>query len=262
MPEGPEIYSIVTRLKKNFINSKILSIDSFTNNKVILPSNSSYKIIDIDSKGKLFWFKLDNFYIHIHLMLTGWPFINKKPDRKIKYIIKTDNKTLYITSQRYFTNMKIKNEIEHNKEINELGPDILKNNFQYDDFKKKIKNSRANICNFLLDQSKFSGIGNYIKSDCLYLAKISPFSTSNELKNFEIDKLYHKIKVIAFSSAIQQIRSYNLKIPNSINDNKPNNLLIPYHKLVYHKDFDPLGNKVVVTKIYGRKTFYVPKLQS
>lgn len=262
MPEGPEIYSIVTRLKKKFINSKILSIESFTDNKVKLPKNSSYKIIDINSKGKLFWFKFDNFYIHIHLMLTGWPFINKKPDRKIKYKINTNNNILYITSQRYFTNMKVKNEDEHNKEIEDLGPDILKNNFQYDIFKKKIKDSRANICNFLLDQSKFSGIGNYIKSDCLYLARISPFSTSNELKNFEIDKLYNKIKVIAFSSVIQQIKSYNIKIPCSINDNKPNNLLIPYNKLVYRKDYDPLGNKVTVTKIYDRKTFYVPKLQS
>lgn len=49
------------------------------------------------------------------------------------------------------------------------------------------------ICRFLMNQSYFTGIGNYLKSEILYRARINPFITLSILQNDQISTLFSTI---------------------------------------------------------------------
>lgn len=51
-----------------------------------------------------------------------------------------------------------------------------------------------------MDQSIFSGIGNYIKSEALYYAKISPLRKVETLSENEKEKLYEGVFIISRTS--------------------------------------------------------------
>ena len=61
---------------------------------------------------------------------------------------------------------------------------------------------QANIYAVLLDQKNFAGIGNYIKNDALYLARISPHRKTHELTTEEITHLYEGINHVTFSNLL------------------------------------------------------------
>jgi formamidopyrimidine-DNA glycosylase len=57
-------------------------------------------------------------------------------------------------------------------------------------------NKTKNITVFLTDQKMLSGIGNYLKSEILYYAKISPYKNLEDLSIHKIEKLYEAIKIV------------------------------------------------------------------
>ena len=81
--------------------------------------------------------------------------------------------------------------------INKLGPDILTDDFNLNIWKSLIcTHKNKNITSFLMNQNIISGIGNYIKSEALYYAKISPRRKIGSLKETEQLKLFEGIRII------------------------------------------------------------------
>ena len=72
------------------------------------------------------------------------------------------------------------------------------------------------MCNLLLDQAYFAGLGNYIKNDALYLSKIHPDKKSNNMTQNQIKNLYENILIISFSNVASHLKNANLKIPAKI----------------------------------------------
>lgn len=60
------------------------------------------------------------------------------------------------------------------------------------------------LCVFLMDQSKTSGIGNYILSEALYIARIHPFACSSSLSRESWVRLYNAIKEVISKSYLSQ----------------------------------------------------------
>jgi formamidopyrimidine-DNA glycosylase len=103
----------------------------------------------------------------------------------------------------------------------------------------------------LMDQTLvFSGIGNIIKSEVLYDAKISPTRKFKDLSKTDWYNLFTASKKITN------------KIFNHLNKRGFN--LEGYYKLhtVYKQDTDKYGNRIHLrTSKYGRKTYWVPEIQ-
>ena len=118
------------------------------------------------------------------------------------------------------------------------------------------------MCNLLLDQAYFAGLGNYIKNDALYLSKIHPDKKSNNMTQNQIKNLYENILIISFSNVASHLKNANLKIPAKIEKIMPHKLYVPYKFFVYEQEYDKKGNKVIYMKNHcGRRTFYVPSIQ-
>jgi DNA-formamidopyrimidine glycosylase len=259
MPEAPEIFYLKELLKKYIINHKFEKIISNTKSKVDLPSQS--KVIDCDCKGKLLWIKTEKYYVHLHMMISGWLVFEKPKICKYEFVF--DNITLYMDDTRRFSKVKIiETEEKHNKEVNKLGLSFIKNEITKENFVEIILNSKKNISSLLLNQKIFCGIGNYIRNEALYMVKIHPSQISNKIKKNDAEKLYEKIRYVIFSNLCELLEMDNLKIPSFIKNIAPKKLQIPYKFRVYDKEKDNYGNKITREKIAGRWTYYVKSIQN
>lgn len=258
MPEGPEAYIMSKFIEKNSKNKLFTSITSNTKSKVDLPIPS--KVINCNAHGKVIYIQTEDYFVHIHLGITGW-FVQKKP-RIYKYVIHFEEKDLYLQDRRRFSSMKILNKKEHEEEINKLGTNLLSENFNIDNFSKIIKSKKKNICSLIMDQNIFAGIGNYIKNEALYISKISPYRKSSDLKDEEIMSLFLSIIFVTYSNLVEWHDSYSIKITKELERLTPEYIENPYNYYVYEREKDDLKNKVKFDKTHcGRRTFFVTEIQ-
>jgi formamidopyrimidine-DNA glycosylase len=113
---------------------------------------------------------------------------------------------------------------------------------------KRIQNKP--ICEFLLEQKHVSGVGNYIRAECLYLAKIHPERKLKDLTEEDKELLYYKTLEVIYLSWKNKGPSAGYIEGGS------------FKLQVYSKLQDPLQNPV---KTYAdskkRTVHYVPNIQ-
>lgn len=139
---------------------------------------------------------------------------------------------------------------------NELNPcynktDLIK--LWLEAIKKQTPNKVIGI--FCLDQERFSGVGNYVRAEALYRARISPFRKVCDLTRQEtLNILHHLVNVLyeAYNKRGLTIQSYM----------DPEGVQGTFQKVVYNQKEDPLGNPVEKKKdSTGRTVHWVPALQ-
>jgi formamidopyrimidine-DNA glycosylase len=259
MPEAPEIFYLKEKIKKQIKNHFFEKIVSNTKSVVNLPSKS--KIIDIDCKGKLLWIITENYYVHIHMMISGW-IVEDKP-KICKYELIFDNITLYIDDRRRFSKIKIiKTKLEHDVIINNMGLSFLLGEVTKENFFNLLSNSHKNISALLLQQNIFCGIGNYIRNEVLYLIKVHPMKKSNTFDKKLSNKLYDKILYVMFSNLYELLLNDNINVPKYIHIISPKTIQIPYKFRVYEREKDNNNNIITREKIAGRWAYYVKKIQT
>ena len=165
---------------------------------------------------------------------------------------------LYYNDVRRFGNISILNPDEFEKKKKAIGHDLLSEEIPYEKWeevltRKRLKNKQ--ICDFLMAQKYFSGIGNYLKSEILYRSKIRPDRVLPELTLDERKKLFSiSIKTIkeSYEKGGMTIRSYY----------RPDGQTGNFVPLVYGRKKDPYTNKVVKETFKDKRTtHWVPKIQ-
>lgn len=251
MPEGPEVKKIVKFfLNKNLKNVKITDIsitetsryrNKAPDNFLLFKKKLPLTVRRVCCKGKLIYFIFKpKFYMINTLGMSGYWSFKEEKHSSIKMVCRSNDKTflLYFVDMRHFGTIKffdLKGDLDF--KLNSIGLDMLSDKtLTYEVFKKRIrKYDNKNITKVLMDQSIFSGIGNYIKSESLYRAKIHPMTDVKDLSNIELEMLFKAIRFVMNSSY--------------------KNILILQ---VYCKKYDPFGNKVKhMTTPDGRTTYYV-----
>lgn len=116
------------------------------------------------------------------------------------------------------------------------------------------------LCKFLMNQEYFGGIGNYLKSEILYRARISPFRTLSSLTDNEISALFST----ALSTISQAYQAGGLTHGTFLDPDMEKGV---FSVFIYKKagELDPLGNVIQFMSKQespdGRGTYYVPQLQ-
>ena len=259
MPEGPEILFMIDSLQK-FKKSTLINIKitggryirhNLPNNFKLFNKNLPSKINCIKCKGKFIYIILENNWcIWITLGITGHFVFDKY--KHTNYIFNTSKGEFYIDDMRNFGTLKfykLDNKLDNklsllNKKLNTLGIDPLKDKITYKEFKNLLLKFNQNIliAELLLNQSFFCGIGNYLRNEILYEAKINPKSKLNKLNNNELKRLY----------------KYIFKIPlDSYNHQKKYLMLHSYPFKIYKKNITPKGEKVKIYKINNRSIFTI-----
>jgi formamidopyrimidine-DNA glycosylase len=258
MPEGVEIKLMTSSLRKLILNSdlrriKILSGKYLKQPLIKSPGIKSHcgEIAEVNNKGKLSWWKVDNknIYMTFALGLTGfWSRLPTKWSR-IQFIF--DKTTVYLNDIRNFAVIKILSCEEFKRKLASIGPDMFSKKFTLEYFKANLS---KNIASDLLSQKVVSGPGTYIISEALYFAKVSPKRDASSLTAAEIKRIYHNIiKIAEKSYAANSFISVDLD-----NDIRYVNR---FEFSIYGKKTDSHGNKVKKFNVNGRNISWVPFVQ-
>ena len=115
-----------------------------------------------------------------------------------------------------------------------------------------------NITKALMDQSIVSGIGNYIKAEVLYRAKVSPWMSVADLSDAQLTEIYEAtcwVIKASYESRGVTLRDYVMP-DGSTGDYQ-------FNFLCYSQRTDPLGNPIKKeTTPDGRTTWWCPEIQS
>lgn len=277
MPEGPEVKSLVDMMNSMLKNKTITQILIYNGrykkqkiknlDKIKFPLN----VEKVYCKGKFIYimFKNSNYVMYNTLGMTGW-WSSNKIDKHDNIELKLTNNSIYFNDFRNFGTIMFDTKENLNKKLSLLGPDILDKNNMIDSFKNRLERKRNDtfIASALLDQKVACGCGNYLRAECLYIAKISPYRKIKDLKDMEIDLIWDILRQLAWlyydTKKGKQLKIINNKytlyrknVKSGPSKYKPSEGTF----LVYRMEKDPLGNLITSEDLNGRTIHYVAKIQ-
>ena len=189
MPEGPSIV-ILKELVKSFKSKKVVKVSG--NTKVDVSWAEGKKIKDFKSWGKHFLICFDIQVIRIHFMLYGSYRINETKPAPPRLHLKFSQGELNF----YACSVKLIEEDLNN--VYDWTADVMNEKWSPAKAKKKLKEIPSTlVCDALLAQSIFAGVGNIIKNEVLYRIKLHP---ENVIEYIPASKL---------SAVIKEARNYS-----------------------------------------------------
>lgn len=267
MPEGPECRIIVEGLHKLLVKKRILTATfisgRYTKNECHgfneFVKSLPLTVIDVKVKGKFIYVMFhDGSFLWNTLGMSGRWTIREETHNRLVFEL-DDGSRIWFNDQRNFGTLKFGAlEVDTNKKLASLGLDLLNEDHDFITFRKRLKrkkNLKKTLAEVMMDQSNLAGVGNYIKAEALYRARLSPHRNCESLTNDDLQKLQ-----IAVQDVIQG--SYAARGATSQNYRDIDGNIGKFEKVVYKKSVCPLGHPVItdVTKD-KRVTHWVPKVQ-
>ncbi|MCW3123967.1 MAG: Endonuclease-8 [Flavipsychrobacter sp.] len=203
MPEGPSIVILKEQVQL-FKGKKVLNAGG--NNKAIDKDRLiGHTVVDFKSFGKQFLICFKTFTVRIHLLMFGTYRINEEKDAKPRLSMTFKNGTLN------FYTCSVKVIEEPLDEVFDWSGDIMADEW---DAKKALKKLQAKpdtlICDALLDQDIFAGLGNIIKNEVLFRVRIHPESRVGAIPVKELKLLIKEVRHYAFQF-LEWKKEYKLK---------------------------------------------------
>lgn len=275
MPEGPEVTFLVEHvLLKQLLHQRPLLLEAVDYHKAGRYADAArrpahwktinealpLKLEGIHKKGKvIFWEWSKGWWMVSKLGMTGWWHVcEQHPKAAVTLRFTGGVSVCYVDPRRFGT---IEWTRSFQEEWDELAPDVL---VPAEATPQALEERQARVLrtsarqkwkleDILMDQKCLvSGVGNYLKAEVLYDARLSPLRTWGSLTTEEHLQLYHSLRRVAHDSHEYMIRNPNHYLEY---DNDP-------VLKVYQKQRDPQGNPVVSHKTKaGRTTWWVPAIQ-
>jgi endonuclease VIII len=173
MPEGPSIV-ILKETVSEFTGKKVVKAEGYA--KIDLTKISGKKITSFRSWGKHFLICFKGFFLRVHLMMFGTYRLNER---------KANNPALSLqfkNGELNFYTCSVKLISGDPSEQYDWSADVMSPDWDSASAMKKLKASKdLNICDALLDQTIFSGVGNIIKNEVLFRIHVHPASIISQL---------------------------------------------------------------------------------
>jgi len=267
MPEGPEVKTTVDFLKsyegKKLTKLTVLS-GRYTKKPIVNMNNPSWKLPlnleTVNCKGKFIYFCFQGEVLFFNTLgMTGMWSNNVSNHSRIKLEFEGESVPLFYNDMRNFGTFKISlSKKDLDKKLQSLGPDFLKDGWGPETFFNLLKKKpNKTITEFLMNQKNVCGIGNYLKAECLYAAKISPHRFCAHITTTESDKLFHacrRIIQLSYKTGGATIQNYR----------KPNGEKGLYSQrfAVYNQKTSPCGNEIIKEQTLDKRTtHWVPAVQ-
>lgn len=168
----------------------------------------------------------------------------------------TSEGDLFFNDPRNFGTVKFMSRKDLEKKLQTLGPDMLNEKVNPGDFIARLrKHPGFTLAEALMNQSVVSGVGNYLKADSLWLAKLSPWRKVSESTDAQLAFLSECVSDV--------IRTAYLNGGSTILTYKGFDGEEGRHSmLVYGRKTDANGEEVVCQETKdGRTTWWVPRAQ-
>lgn len=278
MPEGPEAHTIADSLKKKIMGDETkeywlqdVTLGSQTKKINIAGLTVPIKLKDILAYGKKVLFILENGLIVTSLGMTGRFCYTPTEHSNVmlticscssmgEIVVVEDTKVVYFHDSRRFGSFEYIYTDERVKEcFSTVGPDMISCPPSKEQYLARFRQASAGtqVCSFLMDQSYFSGVGNYLKSEIMYKCGFRPDRTLGSLSDDDVENLrLTTIEIINNSYKCGGLTLSDYWSP----DGNPGS----YQPLVYGRITDIFGNTVYRGNFTrdSRVTYWVPALQT
>lgn len=265
MPEGSEVKIIGEGLAKSvgrrtLTNVEVLS-GRYIKNQIdgLLEASLPAAVLGVGVKGKLIFFMLENdsFVLNTLGMTGSWSQKETKHAR-IKLEFDTGLPVYFLDSRNFGTLKFIRGRNNFLEKLDSLGPDMLSEDVSVSLFQERLlKYPDKTLPEVLMNQSVICGVGNYVKAEALWRARLSPHRKVESLSNSDFVNLNDSIKEVlrlAYKSRGASIRDY--KDPNGDDGDATLDFA------VYGLKKDPMGNKIIKEDTMdGRTTHWAPDWQ-
>ena len=190
MPEGPSII-ILKEEVQDFVGKEILKAEG--NSKQDIQRLPGQKIIDFKSWGKHFLICCDDFTVRIHFMLFGTYRINEQKESppRLRLIFETGEINFYACSVKFIE--------EKLDEVYDWSSDVMSDLWDPKAARKKLREIAGTmVCDALLDQDIFAGVGNIIKNEVLFRIRLHPESRIGDIPVKKISELIKEARHYSF----------------------------------------------------------------
>ncbi|HMM80634.1 MAG TPA: bifunctional DNA-formamidopyrimidine glycosylase/DNA-(apurinic or apyrimidinic site) lyase [Pyrinomonadaceae bacterium] len=273
MPELPEV-DLVARQLQRLLKGRTIETAKLIRARLApstTPAVFSRRLRDstfteVRRRGKYILIEFDiSHTLLVHLRMSGRFMLLDEEDENPKFAHAvfqlTDGQRLVFDDQRHFGLMKIvkTNEIASSPEIAKLAPEPFSEEFTVDQFHRSLKAARRTLKEFLLDQTKVTGLGNIYAAEVMYAAGVHPSVKANRISRPRAERLFSAIE-LTLRQALKMSKRGKLD-PRNINGNyAPEN----GRWLVYGREGKPCetcSNMIKRITHAGRSTYFCPVCQ-
>lgn len=191
MPEGPSIVLLKEETEK-FTGQKILRVSG--NSKIDQSRLKNQQVVEFKSWGKHFLICFKGFTLKVHFLMFGSYSIDKKKrgrKERLRLKFKKGEINLYSCSVKY-----LEGDINMHYD---WSVDIMNDAWDAKKARKKLKAlEKTFICDALLEQEIFAGVGNIIKNEVLYRVKVHPLSIVKKIPPLRIKKIVDESRIYSF----------------------------------------------------------------
>ena len=239
MPEGPSLVILKEELQA-FKGKKIIAVNG--NSKENIKQLEGQKIVDFKTWGKHFLICFKKTTLRIHFLLFGKYSINEQRNAPARLSLQ------FSKGEINFYSCSVKFIAEPLDEVYDFTADVMNEEWDVKAARKKLKaKGDMLVCDALLDQQIFSGVGNIIKNEVLYRIKLHPETTIENLPTKKLNELIKEARNYSFDF-LKWKKEYTLR----------------KHWLAHSKKTCSRDGSPIIKKYLGktnRRTFYCETCQ-
>ena len=184
MPEGPEIRLAADKIEKAVQGRPATEVFfAFDHLKHFEADLAGCTVEKVETRGKAMLTHFDNgLSVYTHNQLYGKWMIRKAhsyhdTNRQLRFAIHNAKKSALLYSASDIHILSSPSEIENHPFLSKLGPDVLSSGLTPEALQAHLrskKHHRRRFSTLYLDQHFLAGIGNYLRTEILYVAQLHP----------------------------------------------------------------------------------------
>ena len=251
MAEGPSIVLLKERAAV-FLGSEIKSVEG--NAPIEKERLLRRRVVGLRSHGKHFLVELGAFSLRVHLLMLGSYCINQRKDKPIRLglgFAGGDEINFYSCSVRF-----LEGPLDA---VYDWRIDVMADRWDAALARKNLRAvPEALVCDALLDQTIFAGVGNVIKNEILFRLRLHPLSTVGALSPRKLRELVMQARQYTFEFYEWKKADVDGSTPVWEGDT------LSRHWLVHNKKICPRCDTALIKAHLGtldRRSFYCENCQ-
>lgn len=271
MPEGPEIRRAADQIAQAIAHRPTTSVFfAFSHLKPYEAILQGREVVAVQTKGKAMLIQFDNqLNIYSHNQLYGKWMIRRAHDypqttRQLRLAIHNEKKSALLYSA---SDIEVLDPVAtlYHPFLSKLGPDVLDETVTVAQIVERLLDPRfrrRGFVSLLLDQQFLCGLGNYLRSEVLFVAQIHPGLRPLDCSSEQIVKLAEaSIAVTAQSYKTKGITN-DLQLAQTLKAQGKRRS--EYRHFVFGRQNQPCyrcGTLIVKEILAGRRLYYCPHCQ-
>lgn len=192
MPEGPSI--VILREQAAGFAGKTIVRASGNSKTIDIEQLNGQPLLALRSWGKHFLMQLPQLSVRVHFLMFGSYRINERKDALVRLGLEFDD-----GEELNFYTCSVKPLGADLDALYDWSGDVMADEWDPARARKKLRAMPATlVCDALLDQNVFAGVGNIIKNEVLFRLRIHPLSTIGALPPAKLRALVEQARVYSF----------------------------------------------------------------